>query len=350
MKYLKLFETHSGYTEFIGGGGDSEFIKPNVSHCIEENDVHYNPRTWADEYLTFVALEDGTFTFNPLNGNVISYSTDNGSTWTDGNSVEVNNGDKVLWKCNFSSTDYKGNGYFKSTAQFDVKGNIMSLVYGDDFKGKIDLSGKNCVFKRLFYDDNDSTYFSPLVNAENLVLPATTLAEYCYSEMFRGCTSLKNTPKLPTITLADRCYSSMFYRCASLTTAPELPATTLTLSCYASMFRYCTSLTTAPELPATELANLCYSNMFYGCSNLTTAPELPATTLVNRCYDSMFHDCTSLNYIKCLATDISAYECTKFWVYGISNQSGTFIKNANMTSWTRGNDGIPNGWTVQDAS
>lgn len=25
------------------GGGDTPFIKPNVSHCIEENEVHYNP-------------------------------------------------------------------------------------------------------------------------------------------------------------------------------------------------------------------------------------------------------------------------------------------------------------------
>ena len=42
-KYLKLFRRHSDYTTFIGGGGESEFILPNVSHCIEENDVHYNP-------------------------------------------------------------------------------------------------------------------------------------------------------------------------------------------------------------------------------------------------------------------------------------------------------------------
>lgn len=26
----------------LGGGGDTPFIKPNVSHCVQENEVHYN--------------------------------------------------------------------------------------------------------------------------------------------------------------------------------------------------------------------------------------------------------------------------------------------------------------------
>ena len=41
--YLKLFETHTQYETFIGGGGNTPFVKPNVSYCVQENDVHYNP-------------------------------------------------------------------------------------------------------------------------------------------------------------------------------------------------------------------------------------------------------------------------------------------------------------------
>ena len=77
-------------------------------------------------------------------------------------------------------------------------------------------------------------------------------------------------------TLANYCYNNLFNGCTSLTTAPELPATTLANYCYASMFMGCSSLTTAPELPSTTLAEGCYSSMFYGCSSLTTAPALPA--------------------------------------------------------------------------
>ena len=64
--------------------------------------------------------------------------------------------------------------------------------------------------------------------------------------------------------------------------------------CYSYMFRGCTSLTAAPSLPATTLANYCYSSMFYGCTSLTAAPSLPATTLASSCYFSMFYGCTKI--------------------------------------------------------
>ncbi len=179
-------------------------------------------------------------------------------------------------------------------------------------------------------------------------LPATTLAQYCYQGMFAGCTSLITAPELPATTLSYGCYQGMFDGCSSLTTAPELPATTLAYDCYASMFNRCTSLITAPELPATELATGCYSNMFRNCSNLETAPELHAATLTNQCYFCMFYDCTSLNYIKCLASNISATACTYEWVHGVAS-AGTFVKHLDATSWKTGGHGIPTNWTVEDA-
>ena len=113
------------------------------------------------------------------------------------------------------------------------------------------------------------------------------------------------------------------------------------------MFYDCSSLTTAPALPATTLATGCYVSMFYDCSSLTTAPALPATTLAKTCYQLMFYGCTSLNYIKCLATNISANNCTANWVGSVAS-TGTFVKDANMTGWTTGINGIPSGWTVED--
>ena len=304
-----------------------------------------------------------------------------------------------------------------------VGGNIMSLLYGSNFNGRETTfpNGSTFNFKMLF------NYNETLVSASELILPATTLTQQCYQQMFYGCTSLTTAPELPATTLARSCYYSMFHNCTSLTTAPVLPATTLTYGCYQQMFRdcealvtapalpattlaeycyqsmfsdctslttapalpattlanscylgmfeMCTSLTTAPALPATTLAQTCYGNMFSGCSSLTTAPALPATTLAqqcygqmfsyctslttvpalpattlaNSCYDSMFFECTNLNYIKCLATDISATRCLYNWTYGVS-ATGTFVKNPNMSSWTTGNNGIPSGWTVQDAA
>jgi hypothetical protein len=65
-----------------------------------------------------------------------------------GNSVGVNSGDKVLWKGTMTpqSQSYSGIGKFSSTAEFDVQGNVMSLLFGDNYKGQTDLTGKNYVF------------------------------------------------------------------------------------------------------------------------------------------------------------------------------------------------------------
>jgi hypothetical protein len=63
----------------------------------------------------------------------------------------------------------------------------------------------------------------------------------------------------------------------------------------------------------------------------------------------MFRGCTKLNYIQCLATNISASKCTNNWVSGVA-ASGTFVKDPSMESWTTGNSGIPSNWTVEDAA
>ncbi len=421
MDYLKLFQTHAEYEDFVSGG---TMMKPNVSHCIQENEVHYNPHTFADEYFTTIARENGTISFNILKSmgtdmiTSMSYSTDNGETWTTTQNqndkeehlvinVNVSEGDKVLWKGNATQLGYfdeDGIGadvgsFFSSTCEFDGQGNVMSLLYGENFKGQITLE-HNREFILLFCD-YEGRKTCGIVNTKNLSLPATTLSQGCYSDMFLDCRSLTTAPELPATTLARGCYGGMFQDCTSLTTAPELPATTLAAFCYENMFNGCTSLQTAPELPATTSPDYCYSNMFsgctsletapsilpattlaegcydgmfadctslttapelsattlaafscgamfYGCTSLATAPELPAITLSGYCYENMFSGCTSLNYIKCLATDISASDCTKNWVSGVAS-SGTFTKAASMSSWTTGDNGIPTGWTIQDA-
>ena len=141
-------------------------------------------------------------------------------------------------------------------------------------------------------------------------LPATTLADYCYSTMFSGCTSLTTAPSLPATTLATGCYYWMFNGCYSLTTAPSLPATTLAGDCYGYMFNYCSAITSAPSLPATTLAYSCYSGMFNNCTSLTTAPELPATKLEQGCYQQMFSYCTALTTPPAIlpATDLTGCE------------------------------------------
>ena len=63
----------------------------------------------------------------------------------------------------------------------------------------------------------------------------------------------------------------------------------------------------------------------------------------------MFNGCYDLNYIKMLATDISATNCLNGWVTNVSD-TGTFVKHPNMTSLPTGSSGIPEYWTVQDVA
>ena len=244
----------------------------------------------------------------------LQMSTDK-TNWTDTTAMELPTGKTYFRVATDQSSRLKPSWTENSNSDYDVGGNINSLV-------KVNF-------------ENDTNCYSFYISRTGF---------------FKNKTKLKSAGDLilPATALISNCYVSMFQDCSSLTTAPALPATTLANGCYAGMFSGCTSLTTAPELPATTLTSYCYQTMFYGCSSLTTAPELPATTLTNNCYQIMFEGCTNLNYIKCLATNISASSCTTNWVDSVA-ATGTFVKNSSMSSWTTGVNGIPTGWIVKDA-
>lgn len=336
------------------------------------------PPTPAVEYFY---VEDASGSANTLTikknvGNsaptiTVYYSTDQtnwsllGNTSTSGLTLNIPAYNKVYLK---ATTNYwtvvgaNNNNGINCSGDFNIGGNIMSLIAGDNFLNVNLVSGTNdFAFCRLF----DNTDY--LVDASKLVLPntvsnhcyeemffmchnlltapalpATTLAEYCYYDMFYNCTSLTTAPALPATTLTNMCYDSMFWGCASLTTAPALPATTLVEYCYNAMFRGCTALTTPPALPATTLAEYCYNDMFTA-SGLTTSPVLPATTLVSGCYRRMFNGCSNLTSVTTYANDISATNCLSSWLLNVA-ATGTF-HNLGTATYTSGQSGIPTGWT-----
>ena len=175
----------------------------------------YDVVNYKDEYITLSALEDGTITItipsdvNATYATYLSYSKDK-SNWTPTTidstkqtiSIPVSSGEDVYLKGEAKQwcTIYY-NLQINSNCDIIASGNTMSLLYGDDFKGKTVFPvGSEYTFMRLFMDN------SHLINAENLVLPTTILTPYCYQHMFQGCTSLTTAPELPATTLADSCY------------------------------------------------------------------------------------------------------------------------------------------------
>ena len=340
QKQKKQISTDCGST-----WSDSSPLEVRAGSLIETGSSDCTTPT--GDYLTFTSLEDGNkfqFYNRENRGLNMSYSIDNGSTWTNLSFITftpvVNSGESIKFRSTLIPGD-SGIGHFESynDKRFKVSGCPDSLIFGDNY-GQSDLTGYDDAFYELF------DLCSGLVDISELSLPATTLGRACYYKMFWGC-SVRSIPSnlLPATTLTEYCYANMFSGCY-FTSIPSnlLPATTLTAGCYSGMFSGCALLTTAPELPATTLARSCYFGMFWGCSSLVTAPELLATTLASYCYERMFQDCTSLNYIKMMATNISATGCLTVWVYGVASK-GTFYKKSGVTI-PRGNSGIPSGWKV----
>ena len=276
-------------------------LSGDTSEVITETCV-YNPyHEYSGDYLTFRVITGGTIIWRSVGSGYakeIEYSINDGA-WTTttatsaGVQINVSDGDTIRFKGNNSTYAGDKNNYsgFNSggTATFNIEGNIMSLVYGDNFEGQTAMTG-TYNFCSIFKDSN-------VVSAENLVLPATSLTNYCYRAMFSLCDSLVVAPKLPARTLSRGCYWYMFEKCA-----------------------------------------------------ITEAPELLAETLVNECYGFMFTGCRSLNYIKCMATSgFNAASAKTGWVTDVAS-SGTFVKASSVSTstWGRGKDGIPTNWLVFD--
>lgn len=281
---IKAIATHPGYL--------------NSGVATWHNNQGYD---YSQDYLTFRILTGGTISWKAFGSNsakTIEYSINDG-TWTpitasSSASVSVVADDVVRFKGNnttYASSNDDYSGFEGGSATFNIEGNIMSLIYGDNFVGETTMTGTYnfcSIFKQ-----------STAVSAENLILPATTLTNYCYR--------------------------AMFSKAYDMAAAPALPATTLAQGCYWYMFEECP---------------------------ITTAPNLDATELVAECYGHMFEKCSNLNHIKCLAT--SGFKKTNVlanWVTGVS-AIGTFVKDANTAiasdKWTRGVSGIPTNWTVVD--
>ena len=253
--------------------------------------------------------------------------------------LSLNKGEKVYFRNDNGYFCYMGSvgrhsHMFSSDENIKVGGNIKSLLNYKDMNGT--KLKKGC-FNNMF---SGAEYLS---DAKNLILNDVNLAESCYHSLFENCHSLTNAPVLPATTLARKCYLQMF-KGTAITKAPKLPATKLAPYCYKNLFENCQSLTSAPALPATTMVEGCYQGMFTSCKHLTTAPTLPAKKLATYSYRYMFSSCSKLNSVTSYANDISATECTHWWLDSVAS-TGTLHNLGTATYEKNSIDGIPTGWT-----
>ena len=226
---------------------------------------------------------------------------------------------------------------------------LADRCYSNMFYGCINLKTVPTLPAMKMFSGGYRSMFQGCTSLENAPdLPAKELADLCYAFMFSGCTKLKKGPDaLPAKKMASSCYDKMFYNCISLTAAPDLPAKDLAENCYSGMFRGCKGLTEAPKLNATSLKESCYNAMFWGCTSLTAAPDLPATKLAKTCYTTMFYSCAKLSSVKMLASsDQITSDKFRNWLYqaGTSAKSRKLIVQDEAAYNALVNAGLPTKW------
>ena len=211
-EYINKYANSAAIQNAVDGG---ELIKPYVALDESTGLIVWNSKSetdWSTVPLTFEILSDGRIQMYTNTITNPEYKLNNGE-WTtfrtSGSYYQLNGlktGDEVQIRA--SGWNFGSYNQLTCSSIFNLKGNIMSLINPTDFHNITTVGGY--AFAYIFRD------CTGLTDASELVLPATTLAQSCYSEMFSGCTSLTQAPELPATTLGKYCYSYMFEGCSNL--------------------------------------------------------------------------------------------------------------------------------------
>ena len=267
------FEAGKSYTYKLTVGKNKIAVSGiTVADWTEGKIIPDDDKAKYTPYVTFTANGEQTFQMAVVTNKYGSYTFPNLE-------YSVNNGEWAAVKAGTEITFGGAHGDLRLRGTNNTKGTSSPYVNNNSFDhSEIQFSTKNEVackgdIRTLLDYKNYKT-----VNTDNAR----------FYKLFAECKQLISAPELPATTLADNCYSAMFVRCSSLISAPKLPATTLANNCYCDMFNGCTNLTSAPELPATTLAADCYIHMFEDCTKLSTVTMLaPSDEIANK-YDACF--------------------------------------------------------------
>lgn len=261
-KYLKLFTDHSGYADFLSGG---TMIKPNVSHCIEQDDVHYNqyyrPLTVIYNVTDDTNMTQMYYYFKDTRLDEINWVL--GANMFEEMTVD---GEKV----NISAIDFDSGRYHLSEGQHTVTytlrnnkliGGVMdTAVYGAMFRNCQTIEsvvipeGVKTIGSNAFYECTGLT---------SVTIPETVTSIEAGS--FFNCDGLVSIVIPDGVTsIGDTDYEGhgAFASCSDLTTV-TLPEGLKSIGRYA--FMYCTNLSDI-NIPS-SLRNI-GNSAFCGCYSL----------------------------------------------------------------------------------
>lgn len=289
-------------------------------------------------YGNIGSLIDGTGNMAYCTSNYQFCGLFNGNNST-GSKLQVRYGDLVLPDANGYDGVFQN---FLRSADFSQYNNYWVKMSGVG----------NAAYAGMFYGNSQMTSAPSLPVPEDGVIP-----NVCYANMFNKCTLLSDISNLQNlfangVTLGSSSMLQMFYQCTKITSTPTIKINNFAgVSACEGMFYGCTALTTNNITLADDCntTTSCMKQMFFQCSALTSIPVLTPKVIAESAYLSLVAGAKKINYIKCLATDISAENATYNWVADVAS-SGKFVRPAASADiWTSGVSGIPSGWTVTNA-
>jgi hypothetical protein len=183
-------------------------------------------------YVEDVSGSDNTLTIKKsandasLDNIEVFYSTDKanwhsmGKTSYTGIKATIPANKKLYLKATANSWGYKGTSFPTTdlttyyhrmifSGNVNIGGNIDTLLNGDNVGYGLNT--------RYRYHFNQLFASSKVVSAADLILPKET-SRYSYYGMFQWCASLVHTPALPATTLYEGCYYNMFSYCTNIKT------------------------------------------------------------------------------------------------------------------------------------
>lgn len=186
---------------------------------------------YTNQYFTTVAQESGDIKLSIPSYvtssylTYMAYSTDSGTTWNsttiDSSNqsivLSVSSGDSVMWKGEGTRLGWGDDKridrctcFSGTTCLFYVEGNIMSLLFGDNFANQDTITGEQ-TFRFLFGK-------TKVTSLKNMVMPFTGATRFCLANFCESSTTLTEGPVLQVVDLnADYCYGHMFSGCTNLT-------------------------------------------------------------------------------------------------------------------------------------
>ncbi len=369
LKNIKLFASHSDYN-----AAKSSLDKPNVSHCIQENEVHYNPLPYQG--FCKLTLNDGTVVELEGSGELTSaMMSEYKSTVINAEIGELCtsigqgafNGCSGLTNVTIGSgVTSIGNGAFNSCsslisvtipnsvtsigeAVFSGCRNLTSVTIGNAVTSIGNAAFASCTSLTSVTIPNSVTSIANNVFAICSGLTSVIVGSGVTSigyDNFINCDSLASI----VVDSNNAVYDSRSNCNAIIETATNTLVTgcrntvipNSVTSIGGNAFKGCSSLTSV-TIPngVTSIA----SSAFQGCSSLTSVTIGSGVTSIG---DSTFNNCSDLTSITSLATTAPTIQLNTF--YGVKNggtlyvpigSSGynTWMQNANYYlgkyDWTK---------------